>query len=477
MSLTKVSYSMILGAPANVFDYMTSAEIALVQAGTPGDNYAAFTAALAASNNIIIPAGSYKTSGTLYFKDHVITGAGSQYSGGQNNGTLITCTADVSCFKYNGAYGYGTKITGIFIDFGPSIPAGGVLRIGIDIPDVAAWPGFYEFSDLRIRGASIGILDAGASFEGKYSMVHTEQCRLGFYKKAGTTVTYTNCFASNGYQAWDVVNCISMVFTNCAFDLNTDPDSVPIFRATNCTGLIINGLDHEGNTVSSNGNSMFKILNCVGYSINGIGTVNCYISPTTGEAYWMRISGNSVGSLSAVNSNSLSYAKVGGGTTVYQVLVDGSAYATFKGCFIGQLIRETTPSAVVGIANTGLGRVNIEVTPVFESLVNVYELIGTKSNVLSATAFNSLAGTTTVVGGVAKTLFGLPLEGTYIVNVYAGYSGTNFMSSSIAINDGSTLTLTPLKAGSGNVLSVSGTDIQVTCAGSTTDTYSCLKIA
>ena len=34
MSLTKVSYSMIQGAPINAFDYMTPAQIADVQAGT-----------------------------------------------------------------------------------------------------------------------------------------------------------------------------------------------------------------------------------------------------------------------------------------------------------------------------------------------------------------------------------------------------------------------------------------------------------
>jgi len=201
----------------SVFDFMTAGEIALVQAGTPGDNYAAFTAALAASNNVDIPAGSFKTSGTLYFKDHVITGAGSQYFGGQNTGTLITCTGNVACFSYNGAFGSGAKITGIFIDYGDAIPASGSTKIGINIPNVAAWPAFYEFSDLRIRGAHIGINDAGAAWHGRYAQVRAEKCRLGFYKLAGTDMVYEQCYAHDGYQAYDIADTIGAVFTACAF--------------------------------------------------------------------------------------------------------------------------------------------------------------------------------------------------------------------------------------------------------------------
>jgi hypothetical protein len=50
MSLTKVSNSMITGAPISVFDYMTAAQIAAVQTGTYGSVTAAeITAAIQAS--------------------------------------------------------------------------------------------------------------------------------------------------------------------------------------------------------------------------------------------------------------------------------------------------------------------------------------------------------------------------------------------------------------------------------------------
>jgi hypothetical protein len=58
MSLTKASYSMITGAPANVLDFgADSTGVA--------DSAPAFTAALAASNLVYIPNGTYRTNTTI----------------------------------------------------------------------------------------------------------------------------------------------------------------------------------------------------------------------------------------------------------------------------------------------------------------------------------------------------------------------------------------------------------------------------
>ena len=53
MALTKATYSMILGAPANVLDYGASTS------ASASVNAAAFAAALAASSDIYVPAGTY----------------------------------------------------------------------------------------------------------------------------------------------------------------------------------------------------------------------------------------------------------------------------------------------------------------------------------------------------------------------------------------------------------------------------------
>ena len=59
MSLTKVSYSMITGAPANILDFGTNT--------TPGttDMSPALTAALATGRSVFIPAGTYKLASTV----------------------------------------------------------------------------------------------------------------------------------------------------------------------------------------------------------------------------------------------------------------------------------------------------------------------------------------------------------------------------------------------------------------------------
>lgn len=58
MSLTKVSFSMIEGAPLNVLDYGAD------PTGV-ADSYAAFVAALAAGSNVYVPQGTYKLTQTL----------------------------------------------------------------------------------------------------------------------------------------------------------------------------------------------------------------------------------------------------------------------------------------------------------------------------------------------------------------------------------------------------------------------------
>jgi hypothetical protein len=70
MSLTKASYSMITGAPANVLDY--GADLT----GTT-DSAAAFTAALAASNLVYIPNGTYRLNSTITLASQkILYGAG-----------------------------------------------------------------------------------------------------------------------------------------------------------------------------------------------------------------------------------------------------------------------------------------------------------------------------------------------------------------------------------------------------------------
>lgn len=469
MSLTKVTYSMIESMPANVLDYGADST-------GVSDSTAAFTAALAASKYVFIPAGSYVISSTLYFSNHEIIGESNTFPGG----VLITMLGNAPAFEYNGAYEYGTKISGIFIDYGDSIPVSGPnTKIGINIPNVAAWPAFYEFSDIRIRGAQIGINDAASSWHGRYTRVWAEKCRTAFYKRAGTDMVYEQCYGHEGYQAYVAEDVIGLVFTACAFDNNTDPDAVPMFSMTNITGLVVNGMDQETNVLTANGNSMMKIAFCNGFLISGIGIVNNKISPAVGENYWMQITNTSIGEVVGCNTATLTYDKVGGGTTVYIISVGGTASVAIKGCNLAEIVQTTVPSATRSVGNSGTGKVTLEATRTTDATSNVYLVSSALNGLLTEPAFNTSGSqTVALVAGTPVTICSVAGYGTYLVTCYANNgNNTIFQSVSIVVNDGSLATITALKAGANNVLTLSGTNVQATCTGTTTGSYSVIKIA
>lgn len=77
MSLTKASYSMITGAPANVLDYGAS------PSATAAENAAAFTAAIATGNAVYVPNGEYVINPIT-----IINGA--NIIGESKNGAILT---------------------------------------------------------------------------------------------------------------------------------------------------------------------------------------------------------------------------------------------------------------------------------------------------------------------------------------------------------------------------------------------------
>jgi hypothetical protein len=75
MSLTKVSYSMITGAPVNIMDY------GAVPGGDATTNTLAIQAAVDASKNVIIPEGTFAVNATIYIGHNLnLIGAGKDVS-------------------------------------------------------------------------------------------------------------------------------------------------------------------------------------------------------------------------------------------------------------------------------------------------------------------------------------------------------------------------------------------------------------
>lgn len=148
MALTKVSYSMIVGAPANILDFGADATGA-------SDSSAAITAALAASDTVFIPEGTFLITSNITIPRANITlfGEGDtsviSYSG---NNRRIICNQDnftMSSFLVDGNKpNVGWETTNNF-DFGLRVGDGAASRVnGIKVLDMT-------FKDIGLDGLYI----------------------------------------------------------------------------------------------------------------------------------------------------------------------------------------------------------------------------------------------------------------------------------------------------------------------------------
>lgn len=106
MSLTKATNSMISGAPINVLDYGAD------PTGT-NDSLAAFNAALAAGDQVVIPVGTYKLTATWTIpQNKIVTGLGVSGQAGINGRPKLVFTAAVTTVAVDleGTYNSLTQI-------------------------------------------------------------------------------------------------------------------------------------------------------------------------------------------------------------------------------------------------------------------------------------------------------------------------------------------------------------------------------
>ena len=98
--------------------------------------------------------------------------------------------------------------------------------------------------------------------------------------------------------------------------------------------------------------------------------------------------------------------------------------------------------------------------------------------ILVAEKITSSGGSTAVIAATPITLFTLPdTAGTYIISRWVEGEGTDYLTTALAIYDGTTLVLSNIKAGASTVLSVSGLRVQDTSAGTKKLTWAYVKIA
>lgn len=242
MSLTKVSYSMIQGAVANVLDFGAD------PTGV-ASSQAAFVAALATGNTVFIPEGTFLINGALQLQD------GQKVFGAGSSQTLINCdqTGNFSGIFFN--MGGHTSISNLAL-----LGINGTSGTGIKCWDSAnqyGFTGYITLYDINLSGFfhglfvnNIFLLDyqiglvqnniRGISINPAYSVSEDSgYCTtLTFYKVNVISNQY-------GVDANPTIVSKNIMFRDCAIELNTVDRQVYI---QNCDPLTFDNCYLEGSS-------------------------------------------------------------------------------------------------------------------------------------------------------------------------------------------------------------------------------------
>ena len=199
MSLTKVSYSMINGSPANVFDFMTPAQILAVQAGTSTEDLSAvFEQAINTSRRVRVPKGTYKCNIQIDSKT-IIEGDGSQstilkpYDDAVATMTYTFTAQQTPIYAF---WDYHSEIHGIGFFANSS-------KVGVGFTFGATIPANYVTNDelannVKFFGCRFFQLDKGIQFP--FGNIGTEIYSCGFSSNRYGVYTLNNKFG-NGMHA------------------------------------------------------------------------------------------------------------------------------------------------------------------------------------------------------------------------------------------------------------------------------------
>ena len=289
MSLTKVSYSMIQGAPINAFDYMTPAQIADVQAGTMlQDVTAALQAALVvakAGNGAVVylPAGVYKVSDTL---DITPTYSGSSSEPFKNLQTSVGFKGDG---QHSTWIAWASTVQ-------PTVARKAVVVLG----------GYSYLEDLTIismptnpttYSAYYGAVTTGTSWKMSIRNVGFTNFAVPF--SANIIKTYKN--GANGLEfepatggiTWTATDLAQFAFYNCRFTsylLEFENGTYVQNTTTNANGTTL----VPGTAASSYYSAAAFSDGCFAFECSGQSNVAFKFDACTFESIWINIPGGTI---------------------------------------------------------------------------------------------------------------------------------------------------------------------------------------
>lgn len=219
MSLTKVSYSMITGAPYNVLDYGADPTGAT-------DSTAAFQAAIGAysdNRNIYIPDGTYLIKETLFL------GIYKKMFGNSSSTVLLRfdppVAGDTDCIVGDSF----TQVEGFSIIKLAAFPCQGLVSY---TPTTANGWRNGSVRDVVVTDFDVAIgstqgLTQGLMFQNVYERVRTYNATTALQMGAGSNAnTFLNCEFWNSGTAVHLNNVTTQTFIGCGFENSTTFDFV-----------------------------------------------------------------------------------------------------------------------------------------------------------------------------------------------------------------------------------------------------------
>jgi hypothetical protein len=279
MSLTKATYSMIQGAPANVLDYGADAT-------GVADSSAAFNAALATGQPVYAPKGTYKLNIVISSSSKTIYGDGIGVT------ILSPFTAANPVITLNGDTA-GTIIRYFLFE---NFTLNGTTRQGhgFRIVNTADTHGVDEivWRNLRINYCNCGIICNGRSIWNELDNVYCDYNTDGIhietdqavntwlFNNCGTRVNYRHGFYANKTDV-SISGMIGFTFNNFNSEYNGVDTSLAFVYGmyiNGAAGWVFNGLTLEGNGADLPGVESYGLLVTgtinFGIIINGCWAVN-----------------------------------------------------------------------------------------------------------------------------------------------------------------------------------------------------------
>jgi hypothetical protein len=368
MSLTKVSYSMIDGAAVNFLDYGASTT------ATAAQNKAALVAALAASNAVYIPQGTYNIDGNINIKNKTIFGEPTTFGATTGSKLVLSGLNSNAVLFTNGGNTGEVWGTG----------GGCTLR---DLYLVGNWDGIGANPNTETNFSLIGALLK--FYAGAYVIV--QDCT--FYNCFGFGLAFYKLGYSS-FQTLHVTQCAKNGITVTGNDLlDGYPTSTSI---VNCSIGTIRG------TGSTGGNAI-----ALGYPF-GITVNGCVLEDVLNGVY---IDGTQSRNVSIIGNHIENYSVAG---------VNYAGSGTGLGLF-GNYFSSSSPPAIVQsnpLFTTYTAWGNNAIPPTIEGTLSSNIIQQYASVAFSAGNFTSNSGTWVVASGDATTYQYQIINKTMTINFY-----------------------------------------------------------